>query len=315
MTHVTSQDGANDCSNNASAEIEVAIFMSQAVPSVTQRPRPSADDAPTTQPPLIDIRGVSAGYENKRQKTRLIALRDVNLDVQRGEFLAIVGPSGCGKTTLINMIAGFMKPLEGTIRVRGELVHGPGADRAMVFQDYAVLPWRTVYKNVMFALENRHPRPSKEVSAERIAHALELVGLTGFEKSYPYELSGGMRQRVGIARALVSEPEILLMDEPFGAVDAMTREAMQAEFEKIIAHTGQTVFFITHSIDEALTLADRVVIVSNRPGRVKEILDVDLPRPRFDEGVRRSERFGQLREHIWNQLQAEALGAKAGGDR
>jgi NitT/TauT family transport system ATP-binding protein len=256
---------------------------------------------------------VSAGYENKRQKTRLIALRDVFLDVYSGEFLAIVGPSGCGKTTLINMIAGFMKPLEGTIRVGGRIVEGPGADRAMVFQDYAVLPWRTVYKNVMFALENRHPRPSKAESRERIGHALELVGLTGFEKSFPYELSGGMRQRVGIARALVSEPSILLMDEPFGAVDAMTREAMQAEFEKIIAETGQTVFFITHSIDEALTLADRVVVVSNRPGRVLEIVDVDLPRSRFDEGVRGSARFGELREHIWSQLQAQALGAKIGG--
>jgi NitT/TauT family transport system ATP-binding protein len=289
--------------------------MSQAVPSMARHPRPAAGESASTRAPLIEIRGVSAGYENKRQKTRLIALRDVFLDVHRGEFVAIVGPSGCGKTTLINMIAGFIKPLEGTIRVDGRIVDGPGADRAMVFQDYAVLPWRTVYKNVRFALENRHPRPSREVSQERIAHALEMVGLTGFEKSFPYELSGGMRQRVGIARALVSEPEILLMDEPFGAVDAMTREAMQAEFEKIIAKTGQTVFFITHSIDEALTLADRVVMVSNRPGRVKEIIDVDLPRSRFDEGVRRSERFGELREHIWSQLQAEALGAKTGGER
>jgi len=290
--------------------------MSQAVPSVTRQPRSSIGDSPATQTPLIEIRGVSAGYENKRQKTRLIALRDVFLDVYPGEFLAIVGPSGCGKTTLINMIAGFMKPLEGTIRVGGEIVHGPGADRAMVFQDYAVLPWRTVYKNVMFALENRHPRPSKAASRERIGRALELVGLTGFEKSYPYELSGGMRQRVGIARALVSEPEILLMDEPFGAVDAMTREAMQAEFEKIIEETRQTVVFITHSIDEALTLADRVVVVSNRPGRVMEIVNVDLPRSRFDEGVRRSARFGELREYIWSQLQSQALGAKTtGGNR
>ncbi|MGV9798173.1 ABC transporter ATP-binding protein [Mycobacterium sp. NPDC003449] len=289
--------------------------MSQAVPSVTGHVRPSVDDSSTPEAPLIEIRGVSAGYENQRQRTRLIALKDVVLDVYRGEFLAVVGPSGCGKTTLINMIAGFMKPLEGTIRVDGRTVDGPGADRAMVFQDYAVLPWRTVYKNVMFALENRHPRPSRAVSAERIGAALELVGLTGFEKAYPYELSGGMRQRVGIARALVSEPEILLMDEPFGAVDAMTREAMQAEFEKIIAETRQTVFFITHSIDEALTLADRVVMVSSRPGRVKEVIDVDLPRSRFDDGVRRSARFGQLREHIWTQLQAEALGAKSGGDR
>lgn len=286
--------------------------MSQAVPAVTRQPRSDIGDEPATRTPLIEIRGVSAGYENKRQKTRLIALRDVFLDVYEGEFVAIVGPSGCGKTTLINMIAGFMRPLEGTIRVGGRIVDGPGPDRTMVFQDYAVLPWRTVYNNVRFALENRHPRPSKSVMRERIGDALELVGLTGFEKSYPYELSGGMRQRVGIARALVSEPEILLMDEPFGAVDAMTREAMQAEFEKIIAETGQTVFFITHSIDEALTLADRVVMVSNRPGRVKEIIDVDLPRSRFDEGVRRSDRFGELRGHIWSQLQAEALGAKIG---
>jgi NitT/TauT family transport system ATP-binding protein len=290
--------------------------MSQAVPSVTRQPRSSFGDSPASRAPLIEIRGVSAGYENKRQKTRLIALRDVFLDVYQGEFLAIVGPSGCGKTTLINMIAGFMKPLEGTITVDGTIVDGPGPDRAMVFQDYAVLPWRTVYKNVMFALENRHPRPSREASRERINHALELVGLTGFEKSFPYELSGGMRQRVGIARALVSEPEILLMDEPFGAVDAMTREAMQAEFEKIIEGTGQTVVFITHSIDEAVALADRVVVVSNRPGRVMEIVDVDLPRSRFDEGVRRSERFGELREHIWSQLQSQALGAKtSGGNR
>src|SRR5262245_5444068 len=301
---------------DVSGREEVWEFMSQAVPSVTRQPRPSIGDSPPSRTPLIEIRGVSAGYENKRQKTRLIALRDVFLDVYRGEFLAIVGPSGCGKTTLINMIAGFMKPLEGTITVDGTIVDGPGPDRAMVFQDYAVLPWRTVYKNVMFALENRHPRPSREASRERIDHALELVGLTGFEKSFPYELSGGMRQRVGIARALVSEPEILLMDEPFGAVDAMTREAMQAEFEKIIEETGQTVVFITHSIDEAVALADRVVVVSNRPGRVMEIVDVDLPRSRFDEGVRRSERFGELREHIWSQLQSQALGAKtSGGNR
>lgn len=272
------------------------------------------DNAGTTRKPLIEVRNVSAGYENKRQRTRLIALRDMSLDVYPGEFLAIVGPSGCGKTTLVNMIAGFVKPLEGSILVRGEEVKGPGADRAMVFQDYAVLPWRTVHSNVRFALENRRPRPSKQDQERLIKHSLALVGLTGFEQSFPYELSGGMRQRVGIARALVSEPEILLMDEPFGAVDAMTREAMQAEFEKIIADTRQTVFFITHSIDEALTLADRVVVISNRPGTIKEIVNVDLPRSRFDEGVRRCDRFGELREHIWGLLQDEALGAKVGGE-
>jgi len=256
---------------------------------------------------------VSAGYDNRRERTRLIALRDISLTVRQGEFLAIVGPSGCGKTTLINMIAGFVKPLSGTIKVRGVEVDGPGSDRAMVFQDYALLPWRTVERNVEFAVENRRGRIPKQDRERRIADALSLVGLAGFERSFPHELSGGMRQRVGIARALVGEPEILLMDEPFGAVDAMTREAMQAELEKIIAKTGQTVLFITHSIDEAITLGDRIVVISNRPGTIQEIIDVNLPRPRFDErnDVRRSARFGEIRAHLWDLLSGEALGAKS----
>jgi NitT/TauT family transport system ATP-binding protein len=259
---------------------------------------------------LVRARNVTAGYDNKRDKTRLIALRDVSLDVRRGEFLAIVGPSGCGKTTFINMINGFVKPLEGTVTVEGKPVEGPASDRAMVFQDYALLPWRTVERNVGFAMENRRPRPPKDEQSRRIQEALEMVGLVGFEKSYPHELSGGMRQRVGIARALVTQPKILLMDEPFGAVDAMTREAMQAEFEKIIAKTRQTVVFITHSIDEAVTLGDRVVVVSSRPGRIRQIVDIDLPRPRFDGEVKSSPRFTELREHIWSLLSDEALGAK-----
>jgi NitT/TauT family transport system ATP-binding protein len=259
---------------------------------------------------VIVARKVTAGYENRRKKTRLIALRDVSLEIRRGEFLAIVGPSGCGKSTFINMIAGFLKPLEGTIEVDGSPVRGTGADRAMVFQDYALLPWRTVERNVHFAMENRGQRPSKAEQAQRVAESLALVGLTGFEKHYPHELSGGMRQRVGIARALVTKPDILLMDEPFGAVDAMTREAMQAEFEKIIAKTRQTVVFITHSIDEAVMLGDRVAVISNRPGRIKEVVDVDLPRPRLSGDAKSSPRFAELREHIWSLLQNEALGAK-----
>jgi NitT/TauT family transport system ATP-binding protein len=259
---------------------------------------------------VIVARNVTGGYENRRSKTRLIALRDISLEVKRGEFLAIVGPSGCGKSTFINMIAGFLKPLNGQIEVDGKPVSGTGADRAMVFQDYALLPWRTVEKNVRFAMENRSDRPSRAEQATRIAESLELVGLTGFEKSFPHELSGGMRQRVGIARALVTKPAILLMDEPFGAVDAMTREAMQAEFEKIIAQTGQTVIFITHSIDEAVMLGDRVAVISNRPGRIKEMVEVDLPRPRLGGSAKGSARFAELREHIWSLLQDEALGAK-----
>ncbi|MGI8329237.1 ABC transporter ATP-binding protein [Actinomadura scrupuli] len=274
---------------------------------------PAEEHASALGSTLIEAVGVSAGYDNKREHTRLIALRDISLKVGQGEFLAIVGPSGCGKTTLINMIAGFVKPLSGTVKVRGVEVAGPGADRAMVFQDYALLPWRTVERNVEFAMENRRGRVPKSERAGRINRALELVGLLGFEKSYPHELSGGMRQRVGIARALVSEPEILLMDEPFGAVDAMTREAMQAELEKIIAKTRQTVVFITHSIDEAITLGDRIVVVSNRPGTIREIIDVDLPRPRFDErnDIKRSARFGEIRSHLWELLSDEALGAKS----
>jgi len=263
---------------------------------------------------LVCAEGLTAGYENRRDKTRLIALRNVSLDVRRGEFLAIVGPSGCGKTTFINMINGFVKPLEGSITVDGKPVKGPSSDRAMVFQDYALLPWRTVESNIAFAMENRRPRPPKDEQARRIAEVLEMVSLTGFEKSYPHELSGGMRQRVGIARALVTQPTILLMDEPFGAVDAMTREAMQAELEKIIAKTRQTVVFITHSIEEAVTLGDRVVVVSNRPGQIKEVVDVDLPRPRFDAEVKTSARFAELREHIWSLLAREALGAKREGE-
>src|SRR3954452_11245931 len=160
---------------------------------------------------------MTAGYEKRRKKTRLIALRDVSLEIRRGEFLAIVGPSGCGKSTFINMVAGFVKPLEGTVEVDGQPVRGTGADRAMVFQDYALLPWRTVERNVMFAMENRGDRPSRAERTERAAEALAVVGLSGFEKSSPPELSGGMRQRVGIARALVTRPSVLLMDEPFGA--------------------------------------------------------------------------------------------------
>jgi NitT/TauT family transport system ATP-binding protein len=260
---------------------------------------------------LIEVTNATAAYENRRARTRLIALRDVTLRVRKGEFLAIVGPSGCGKTTFINMIAGFVKPIGGTVKVRGQEVSGPGADRAMVFQNYALLPWRTVADNVEFAMENKRGHVPKAARASRIAEVLQLVGLTGFEKSYPHELSGGMQQRVGIARALATKPEILLMDEPFGAVDAMTREAMQAELEAIIAETKQTVVFITHSIDEAIMLGDRVVVVSNRPGTIREIVDVALPRPRFaSEDLKSHPTFQEARHHLWALLSDEALGAK-----
>jgi NitT/TauT family transport system ATP-binding protein len=185
----------------------------------------------------------------------------------------------------------------------------------MVFQDYALMPWRTVESNVRMPFEFQKLGLPKQEMDRRVARFLDLVGLTGFEKSYPYELSGGMKQRVGIARALVSEPDILLADEPFAAIDAMTREAMQSELERIVAKTGQTVVFITHSIDEAITLADRVVVISFRPGRIKEVVDIDLPRPRFDQDLKTLPEYGELYDHIWRLVKDEAFAAARGAEQ
>ncbi|HSG95620.1 MAG TPA: ABC transporter ATP-binding protein [Afifellaceae bacterium] len=268
-----------------------------------QSPAPAAANAA----PVIVSEGLTVGYKLHRERYRLTALRDISLSVNRGEFVVLVGPSGCGKTTYINAISGLVEPWEGTIKVNGHQVTGPGPDRAMVFQDYALMPWRTVESNIRMPFEFQNLQISKEEIDERVRRYIELVDLTGFENSFPYELSGGMKQRVGIARALVSEPDILLADEPFAAIDAMTREAMQSELERFVAKTEQTVIFITHSIDEAITLADRVVVISFRPGRIKEIVDINLPRPRFDYDVKMLPEYGELRDHIWQLVKDEAL--------
>ena len=265
--------------------------------------------------PVIVSKGLTVGYNLHRERKRLTALKNISLTVHRGEFLVLVGPSGCGKTTFINAIAGLLQPWEGSIEVNGRPVIGPGPDRAMVFQDYALMPWRTVESNIRMPFELQKLGLSKEEMDERVRRYIELVDLSGFEKSYPYELSGGMKQRVGIARALVSEPDILLADEPFAAIDAMTREAMQGELERFVAKTGQTVVFITHSIDEAITLADRVAVVSYRPGRIKEVVDVNLPRPRFDYDVKLLPEYGALRDHIWQLVKDEALQTARGGQQ
>lgn len=267
----------------------------------------STEPAPEDSVPVIVTKGLTVGYKLHRERKRLTALHDINLSVNRGEFVVLVGPSGCGKTTYVNAISGLVEPWEGTIEVNGRLVTGPGPDRAMVFQDYALMPWRTVESNIRMPFEFQNLRLSKEEIDERVRGSIDLVDLNGFERSYPYELSGGMKQRVGIARALVTQPDILLADEPFAAIDAMTREAMQGELERIVATTHQTVVFITHSIDEAVTLADRVVVISHRPGRVKEIVDVNLPRPRFDYDVKMRPEYGELRDHIWRLVKDEAL--------
>lgn len=266
---------------------------------------PAVDTANAT--PVIVSKGLTVGYKLHRERKRLTALRDISLTVNRGEFVVLVGPSGCGKTTFINAISGLVEVWDGSIEVNGRTVSGPGPDRAMVFQDYALMPWRTVESNIRMPFEFQNLGLSKQVIAERVSRYIELVDLKGFEKSYPYELSGGMKQRVGIARALVSEPDILLADEPFAAIDAMTREAMQSELERVVTTTRQTVIFITHSIDEAITLADRIVVISSRPGRIKEIVDVNLPRPRFDCDVKALPEYTRLRDHIWQLVKDEAL--------
>ncbi len=254
---------------------------------------------------IIEIRDLTVAYPQAHTTNRLVALWQVNLSVREGEFVTVVGPSGCGKTTLLNAVAGLVPATTGEVLVDGKRVTGPGPERAVVFQEYALLPWRTVWDNVRFGLEMQ-PR-LRETAERRIREAIELVGLVGFERAYPRELSGGMRQRVGLARALVAEPKILLMDEPFAAVDAMTREVMQGELERIVAATGRTVIFITHSIDEAILLGDRVVVATTRPGRIKEIVPIDLPRPRDQAQAKGDPVFIRTREHVWELLRDEAL--------
>ncbi len=218
------------------------------------------------------------------------ALENITLEVTPREFLCIVGPSGCGKTTLLRMIAGLDYPTSGEIILDGTPVRGPSPDRGMVFQEFSLFPWRTVLKNVEFGLEIQDKRDIKR-TAERY---IELVGLSGFEHSFPFQLSGGMKQRVAIARALATEPAILLMDEPFGSVDAQTRNVLQEELLEIWKRTKKTILFVTHSVDEAVYLADRVVVMSPRPGRIRDIVSVEIERPR----KRTSWQANALREQL-----------------
>ena len=262
--------------------------------------------------PLIEVEDLQVTYYLDRDDRELIAIEDVSFSVSTGEFLTVLGPSGCGKTTVRNVSAGLVPPAAGRVAVNGVPVRGPGPDRAVVFQDYALLPWRTVYDNVRFGIEMA--KPSRPNSESAIEETIELVGLQDFRNSYPYELSGGMQQRVGLARALVADPQILLMDEPLGAVAALTREVMRAELERIIGETGKTVVFITHSIDEAILLGDRVVIFQSNPGSVREIIPVGLDRPRHGEHVQGDPAFGELRHYIWTLLKDEAA-ASVRGDR
>jgi len=247
---------------------------------------------------MLEVRNLSKVFfeQNDPRKPGLVALYDISLSVRKKEFVCLLGPSGCGKTTLIRIIAGLLPPDRGAVRVKGTPVTAPGRDRCMVFQHFGLLPWRTALANVEFGLEVEGvPREERRAVARRY---LELVGLKGFEHYYPHQISGGMQQRVGIARALSKEPDILLMDEPFGAVDAQTREQLQEELMRIWAKTDATVLFVTHSIDESIYLSDRVVVMGARPGRIHAEVTVDLPRPRWEGDVKAEPRFAQLRAQI-----------------
>jgi NitT/TauT family transport system ATP-binding protein len=239
------------------------------------------------------------------------ALDGISLDVAPGEFLFVVGPSGCGKSTLLDLLAGLTKPDSGRILIDGEPVTRPGLDRGIVFQQYALLPWRTAQKNVEFGLEaqSRLERLGKKARAARAREFLALVDLEGFEDRYPHELSGGMRQRVAIARALAFDPDVLLMDEPFAALDAQTRESLQEVLLRIWQRTGKTIVFVTHGIDEAVYLGQRVAVMTSRPGHIKQVVTVGLPDRSVESDVRSSPEFVHFRHRVWSLLRDEVAAA------
>jgi NitT/TauT family transport system ATP-binding protein len=251
----------------------------------------------------IDVRHVWKTFHHRRGKldVPVVALRDATLSIHPGEFVCLIGPSGCGKTTLLRLMDGLLEPDRGEVLIDGVHEAAPGPHAGFVFQSFRLLPWRTVLDNVEFPLQMQGVPPTQRRA--RAGDYLRLVGLEDFAHSYPHELSGGMQQRVGLARALCLEPQILLMDEPFAALDAQTREFMQIELSRIWAATGVAVVFVTHSLDEAIFLADRVVLMTPRPGRVDEVLSVPLPRPRTYE-VRAAPEFVELRGYLWTRIRA-----------
>lgn len=255
-----------------------------------------------SRPVRVHIDNVYKKYNTRNGE--VVALNGVSLDIHENEFICVVGPSGCGKSTLLNIIAGLLEPTEGAAYCDGKKITGTGVERGVVFQQYALFPWLTVRKNVMFALEMRGIK--KAEARELAMKYLEMVDLVKFADSYPKELSGGMKQRVAIARAYAAEPEVLLMDEPFGALDAQTRIQLQTELLDTWEKHNKTCFFITHDVDEAIILAQRVVIMSARPGRIKEIVDINIPYPRTQE-TKMTKEFIELKNRIWSQVYQEYL--------
>ena len=255
----------------------------------------------------IDVEGLRIRYETARGG--VLAVSQLDMTVKSGEFVCLLGPSGCGKSTTLMAVGGLVDAAEGKISVAGNPVSGPSPDVAIVFQEFALLPWLTVLDNVAFGLRLR-----KVGTAERRGRArqcIEMVGLAGFEQAYPHELSGGMKQRVGIARALAVDPQILLMDEPFGALDAQTRELMGIELLNIWDRERKTILFVTHGIDEAIYLSDQVLVMSGRPGRIKKDIKIDIPRPR-DQRIHNLPEFAAYRQAIWELIEHPSIGDTSG---
>jgi NitT/TauT family transport system ATP-binding protein len=255
----------------------------------------------------IQIQSVGKNFAVKTSRKgsdeAFVALENINLEIKAGEFFVIVGPSGCGKSTLLDLLGGLTRPTSGRILIGGAPVTGPALDRGLVFQQYALFPWRTAQKNVEFGLEAKGV-PARE-RVDRAKRFLDMVGLAEFCDRYPHELSGGMKQRVAIARSLAYDPDVLLMDEPFAALDAQTRENLQGELLRIWERSGKTIVFITHGIDEAVYLGQRVAIMTSRPGRIKQVIEIPLASRSRDEDLRATPEFSRLRHEVWSLLRDE----------
>jgi NitT/TauT family transport system ATP-binding protein len=249
---------------------------------------------------MIEVQGLCKTFAGERGRGDVDVLRNISFQVDAGEFVSIIGPSGCGKTTLLRILHGLETPTSGAVFASGRRVHEPSMSTAMVFQHFNLFPWLTVTQNVAFGLEVAGLASAK--IAQRVQRLIDLVGLAGFAHHYPHEISGGMQQRVGLARALAVDPDVLLMDEPFGALDAITREQLQEEIAAILVRTPKTVVFVTHNMDEAIFFSDRILVFSPRPSGVLEEVAVDIARPRSVGSVRANRQFTELREHLWDLL-------------
>ncbi len=265
-----------------------------------------------TQLALFNVSKIYPGRQSfqdkllRRTSQDFVALADINLEIAANTFVSIIGPSGCGKSTLLSMIAGLTLPTQGSVLLDGIEIQGPGPDRGVVFQNYALMPWMTVAENIRFAIETVFPQMSLKQQNSRVRQIISLVGLSGSENKHPHELSGGMQQRVGIARALVIKPQILLMDEPFGSLDALTRGFLQDEVQRILEQQNKTVVMITHSIDEALLLSDRIVMMTRGPSaNIAQVLAVPIPRPRHQDTITKYKIYHDLKAEMIRHLSAE----------